>query len=73
MKTFRYPLGHIHYKALTVEELIERLSAYPKDMPVLAEWEGVCTGSEDWTFYTEINFNGGMTEDACDVLILDVE
>jgi len=41
MKEFRYSHGLSAVKTVTVAELIEALSAYPSDMPVLATWEGV--------------------------------
>lgn len=39
-KVFRYPLGHVHFTAPTVSELVEFLSQFPADMPVVVGWEG---------------------------------
>ena len=43
MKTFHYPLGHVAGITMTVGELIDKLNSYPKEMPVLAAWEGIET------------------------------
>lgn len=41
MKEFKNEFGRKIGKTMTVSELIDELNAYPKDMPVFAEWEGV--------------------------------
>lgn len=39
-KTYRYPLGHVWFKAATVADLMVYLAQFPADMPVLTTWEG---------------------------------
>ncbi len=41
MKTLRNIEGEIRYKTLTVRELIQKLSKFHPDMPVLTTWEGI--------------------------------
>lgn len=73
MKTFRYERGHAHYKTMTVGEMVDYLQRYPSDMPVMATWEGVCCGFEIERSQIEADFHGGLKEDACDVLMFDVD
>lgn len=39
-KAFRYELGHVRFRAVTVGDLMKYLAQFPADMPVLAQWEG---------------------------------
>ena len=72
MKLFRYPLGHEAGQTLTVKELIEKLSEYPMDMPVMAEWEGVVAYIRPENF-SNFFVDKGLAEDRCLCLVIDVE
>lgn len=63
-KTFRYELGHIHFKATTVGELTSFLAQFPADMPVLSEWEGTIHSLT----YPEVE-----SYDDCECLIFSAE
>jgi hypothetical protein len=39
-RTYKYELGHVWFKAVTVGDLMAFLATFPEDMPVLTEWEG---------------------------------
>lgn len=71
MKTFRYPLGHEAGKTLTVGELMEALTDYPYDMPVMAQWEGVNAFVDNESFSVE-TVTKGHDEDKCECLVIDV-
>lgn len=72
MKKFRYELGHEAGETLTVGELVDKLSEYPSDMPVISTWERVYTfiGNDD--FSTEY-FHKGEQEDRELCLIIDAD
>lgn len=72
MKKFRYGLGHDAGETLTVGELIDKLSSYPKDMPVISTWESIHTfiGNDD--FSTKY-FHMGKQDDCEMCLIIDVD
>ena len=72
MKKFRYKLGHVAKETMTVRELREILSAYPDDMPVFGEWEGVCGDIRADSFSVEKR-DWGFAEDECDVLLINVD
>jgi len=72
VKTFRYELGHEAGKTLTVGELRAELEAYPDDMPVMAEWEGVRAYVDPAEFYPRPVCKG-MKEDEEVCLIMSVE
>ncbi len=58
---------------MTVGELQNFLDAYPKDMPVMATWEGVAAMIEPQNFLVESGFHKGLEDEACDCLLIDVE
>jgi hypothetical protein len=60
-------------KTMTVGELQDFLNAYPKDMPVMATWEGVAAMIEPENFSVVSGFHKGFEEEACDCLVVDVE
>lgn len=43
MKVFKNYTGQIYDSTLTVAEMMEKLSHYPPDLPVMAEWDGINT------------------------------
>jgi hypothetical protein len=63
-KVYRYRLGHVWFRAVTVGDLMTYLTQFPADMPVLAQWEGT---THSLTSPEVKQFDG---EDA---LIFDVE
>ena len=71
MKSFRYGLGHLAGKTVTVKELKDELDKYPDDMPVMAEWEAVtaCIDPEEFSIQS---ISKGMEEDREDCLVIDV-
>ena len=72
MKQFRYEMGHVAKETMTVRELREILSAYPDDMPVFGEWEGVYGDIRpDWFSVEGCGY--GFAEDQCDVLLINVD
>lgn len=73
MKTFSYKAGHAARVTMTVTELIEKLKEYPQDMPVFAEWETTINAVKPEAFEIKSNFHFGKAEEACDVLVIDVE
>lgn len=70
MKIFRYELGHNAMETMTVGELIKYLKDFPEEMPVLAQWEGCHNPLNEAAINP--SFHTGKTEDACDVLVFDV-
>lgn len=70
MKVFRYSESNEAGKTITVKEMIEALSKYPDDMPVLATWEGIHTFI-DGEFKTE-SYTSGFEKDRELCLIIDV-
>ena len=58
-------------KTMTVKDLISALEAYPDEMPVYAEWEGVHAylAACNFTVSTAIKFPGGKLVPS---LIIDV-
>lgn len=71
MKEFHYPKGNVAIRALTVGELIDALARYPREMPVLAEWEGQ---KAPLGFFMDIApFFAGVPAERCDCLIIDAE
>jgi hypothetical protein len=73
MKTFRYELGHVYMETMTVGELISKLREFPEDMPVVGTWETVCVPFRPNRFEIEQDFHGGHKDDACGVLMIDVD
>lgn len=71
MKTFRYTLGHKAGTTVTVGELIDALSDYAHNMPVMAQWEGVDAFVRKENFSVK-HVDKGHDDDACDCLIIDV-
>jgi hypothetical protein len=71
VKTFRFPLGHIAGQTMTVGELIKKLSEYPEDTPVFAEWEG-CRAYVEPEMFEVARVSKGRKEDECACLIIDV-
>jgi hypothetical protein len=71
MKTFHYPKGNIAKQVLTVGELLDALSRFPRDMPVLAEWEGqyMPLGARMIT----VPYGCGVPDESCECLIVDAE
>ena len=75
MKRFRY--AHEKFdigQTMTVTELCAKLSEFPKEMPVLAAWEGI------YTFFSPKNFEvkryaGGAIhpDDGCECVVIDVD
>lgn len=72
MKTFRYEDGHVANITMTVGELIEKLTGYPRDMPVLATWENIKTVFDPANFSVE-SFATGHEEDRAMCLIIGVD
>lgn len=71
MKIFRYPAGHKAGQTMTVGELKMRLSEYPDNMPVIAEWEG-CHAYIEPEMFEVMSVCKGFKEDQCDGLVIDV-
>ena len=72
MKTFRYKLGHVAGKTMTVAELRAKLSEYPDDMPVMALWEG-CYAYINPENFDDEKVHKGYLDDECDVLTISVD
>jgi len=72
MKEFRYAKGHKAGETMTVGELVEALSNYPNDMPVMAGWEGVCAYVDSANFEV-VCVDKGHEGDQEECLVIDVE
>ena len=71
MKEFHSDRGLVWKKALTVGELMEKLSQHPADMPVLAEWEGQLM---PLGFHAQVEpHHWGVPSEMCGCLILNAE
>lgn len=71
MKEFRYSTEVLAGNTVTVKELMEALSKYPEDMPVMATWEGVHAFIDPELFSVEV-VSKGHKEDDCDCLVINV-
>lgn len=71
MKAFRHEKGHIACLTMTVAEVREKLSMYPDDMPMFAQWEGIRVSIDPINFTVNSTCKG-MEEDRCDCLVVDV-
>ncbi len=69
-KTFRYELGHVHFKTATAGEMIEFLKQFPAETPLIAAWEGTAHG---FGLAHVVTFDGGHEKDHCFVIEFDVE
>lgn len=70
-KSFRYRLGHVDFSTATVGDMIEFLSQFPSEMPMVATWEGIHTAIK--FDRVESGFNRGHEDDSCDTLIFDAD
>lgn len=71
MRTYRYPLGHVAGQTMTVAEMRKVLEAYPDDMPVFCEWEGVWAYVEPENFVV-IDVDKGRDDESAPALVIDV-
>ena len=72
MKVFHLVGGQVVGQTATIKELREALAAYPDDMPVMAEWEGVWAFIDPKNFAVEPEVHKGFPEERCPCLMLDV-
>ena len=71
MKTFRYGKGHVAGSTVTIGEFIDILTKFPKEMPLLAEWEGCHAFITSEDLAVEKTGKGHL-EDECECLIINV-
>ena len=71
MKTLRFKGGKPAGETMTVGELQAALTAYPPDMPVFAEWEGVLAFIHTKNMGIEVA-QAGHPDDADLALVIDV-
>ena len=73
MKIFHYCHGAKSKQTMTVSELIDALSQYPNDMPVIPTYESVTGCFEPDEISVRKGYHTGVKTEACDVLLIDVE
>jgi hypothetical protein len=67
VKTFLYPNLKVAGSTMTAKELIDILSTFPCDIPVMVSWEGCSAYLSEYS--VERISKGGP--DGCDVLLFD--